>query len=523
MRILDMGSHDGFISNWLVRQLREEHGSDVDIHVDGIELNSEACRVANARAKRDGVPGTYAQGRAEDASKIFDHLSYDVVVAYELIEHVPDVDMFLDVCDQMCKPGGRVYLSTPDTTFGSGQNPHHLRCYRAIDLFEIMRRRGRVTDLESSEDGIVVASYEPRHWVGGPEVAIYCGPGWEPWHPSDIEQKGLGGSETAAIRLAEAMSDQGFIVTVYGEMSTQSAWKQVSFRSHEVFDPMDKRFMVISSRRPQIFDRKINAEYSVLWVHDTDYGDEITRERMEKVDAIMVLSEWHKDHWLNTYGWPDATVYVTRNGIEPSYFDTINDNNRQWNRAMYSSSPDRGLDLILEMWPEVRKHVPDAELYYCYSDVYDKVADVDPAVGAFRERVRKLADQEGVFNLGSLDQRTLAKEMGKSNIWLAPSYNTLSKSPFYETFCIGAVEAAAAGCQLIMSNWGALPERAGTALFASVLDSTWGEPEAEQWVSEIAERMVTPVYGERKSHAALAQTWAGVADDIIGFAEDSQR
>jgi hypothetical protein len=43
----------------------------------------------------------------------------------------------------MVKPGGRVFLSTPDGTFGTGGNPHHLHAYRTVDFMDIVRHRGR--------------------------------------------------------------------------------------------------------------------------------------------------------------------------------------------------------------------------------------------------------------------------------------------------------------------------------------------------------------------------------------------
>jgi hypothetical protein len=36
--------------------------------------------------------------------------------------------------------------------------------------------------------------------------------------------------------------------------------------------------------------------------------------------------------------------------------------------ALYTSSPDRGLDFLLELWPRVREQVPDAELHCAYAN-----------------------------------------------------------------------------------------------------------------------------------------------------------
>jgi glycosyltransferase involved in cell wall biosynthesis len=529
LKILDLGSHDGYVSTFVGRALD-------GLTVDGLDLHPRAVAVATERAARHGIPGEFKIGLAEDAPNLFEPGTYDAVVAFELIEHVPDVPRFLDALEVMCKPGGRVYISTPDGTFGAGQNPNHLRAYRAVDLADLLRRRGTLTDMAVGPDTISVASYEPRG-AGEPaplgDCAIYTGPAWKPWSPMDIERPGcgLGGSETAAVRLAEALHDLGYVVTVYGDVEP-CAWKQVIFRHHSVFDPLQERALVVASRAPHLFDRPINAAAKVLWMHDTDYGPALTEERAVHADAVMVLSRWHAGHVRSLYPFLADRIRLTGNAIEPSYFMASSGDAtgvadgtsgaddkpvRNRTRAIYSSSPDRGLDFLLELWPEVRKRVPGAELAYCYSDVYDAVAAQNPGLAAFRDRVARLSEQEGVVNLGPCSQDQLAREMMRSHVWLAPSWNGQHDVRFHETYCIGAVEAAAAGCHRIVSGWGALPERNFRDNTLEVIapardsdDST--PPNREQWIEAIAETfnyMPLP-----QSAEALSTTWSEVAADF---------
>lgn len=527
MKILDMGAHDGFVSVWLAKQLRE-HG--VTAHIDGIELHPDGVSTANRRLKEADIEGEFKQGLAEDAMELFSSVSYDAVVGYEIIEHVPSVDLFLNTCEWMLKPGGRVYLSTPDGCFGSGQNPHHLRVYRSIDLFDLLRERGKVMDMLVGLDGVSVISYEPHingvrpYFIPPKRAHIYCGPGWEKWLPTDITTKGLGGSETAAVLLASALSDQGYIVTVYGEVE-ECMWRQVSFRHHSTYDQQSPSDLTIISRTPHMLDRPLNSRRTVLWMHDTDYGQGFTKAQYDRLDAVAVLSEWHKEHVLATYPFIDAIhgnghgdkIIVTRNGIDPERFpvDRIPQTADRPKRAIYSSSPDRGLDLMLKLWPQVRERVPDAELVYCYSAVYDAIANTSPPIAAFRESIRELAKQDGVTNLGSLGQTELAGAMAMSRVWLAPSFNSPTNQPFYETFCIGAVEAAAAGCSLVMSNWGALTERASVSQYATLIDAPYGlDPiNVSEWVDVIV-RDLQNDYNVDPSKEALAMTWEGVARDL---------
>lgn len=325
MKILDVGSSCGYVGAWLkaalhrngddsargiLRYIDAVEGSPVEI--DALDLSEDAVAAARSR----GINARL--GRAEDAPYLLEPESYDAVVAFELIEHVEDVERFLTACEAMLRPGGRVYLSTPDTTFGEGGNPNHLRCYRSIDLFDLVRRRGRVHDCEVGHDRIVAASYSPGPRRG--EIAIFCGPALMPWHPSDIEAKGLGGSETAAIRLAEHLSCLGFVVTVYGEIADQGVWKDVIVRHWSVYDPLEPRLATVASRMPEIFDRPVASRSRVLWLHDVDAGDRLTPRRAERIDAILVLSEWHRRHVAGRYPFAADKLVVTRNGIEHAYF-----------------------------------------------------------------------------------------------------------------------------------------------------------------------------------------------------------
>lgn len=512
IRILDLGAHDGFVTLWLARQLRER---GVEVRVDGVELHPGAVEIARRRLSAEGVAGSIIQGDALHPSEYFEPGTYDVVVAYELIEHVPDPAALLAAAEGMLAPGGRVYVSTPDGTFGAGSNPHHLRAYRAQDLADLLRRRGRLHDMTVGTDGITVASYSPAERRG--DIAIYTGAAWSPWSPVDIERKGLGGSETAAVRLAEQLSELGYVVTVYGEVE-QSCYRDVIFRHHSAFDPTVRRECVISSRIPELFDQLINARVRMLWMHDTDCQDRLTPGREERIDHILVLSRWHEEHVGGMYPFARPKLRRIRNGIEHAYFTGPLEEPRA-QRMIYTSSPDRGLDILLEMWPKIRKQAPEAVFAFCYADVYDAVADQQPDLAAYRDRVKSLADQPGIQVLGSLPQPEVARLMRTSMVWAHPSWASPQEQPFYETYCIGAVEAQAAGCMVVASDWGALSEvvTAGHLINSGALSDRW----REAFVNSVVEGLTNPetqAWAQEKGPTETADLgWGGVARSVAGL------
>lgn len=506
MRVLDLGCHDGYVGAWLRAKLQ------ADLVIDGMELHPDACDRARERGYRKVV-----QAPAEDAPQHFEIGSYDAVVLFELIEHVPDIDTLLTSAEAMVAPGGGVFLSTPDGTFGSGHNPHHLRALRAIDLADLARRRGRLEAFEVGRDTIATAAYSPRARLD--DVAIYTGPSLMPWSPTDIVTKGLGGSETAAVRLAEQLAELGYVVTVYGEITEECAFGDVIFRSFLSFDPAEPRAAVISSRYPEIAERPLNARTRLLWTHDVDCGDRLTQRFAERFDRILVLSEWHEQHMAGRYPFASSKLVRTRNGIHLPWFQGQEEEREQ--RVVYTSSPDRGLDILLELWPEIRKHAPDAELAWAYSPVYFHVAERNPALADHVAKIRELSEQDGVTALGSLSQPKVAELMRTSMVWVAPSWCTPADEPFHETSCIGAMEAQAAGLHVVASGWGALPETVQVGRLVN------GGAPGKQWreaiVSNIVEGLTDPevrTYCQEVGPMAMgAMGWAGVACQVAGLIE----
>lgn len=517
-RLLDLGSHDGYVTLWLARKLRDEGH---EVQVDGIDLMPQAVETANRRFKEDGFTANFQQGDALKPHYLFPERQYDAVVAFELIEHVVDPAQLLDPCERMLKEDGLVYISTPDGTFGTGNNPHHLHAYRAIDLADILRRRGGLSNMTVGYDGVTVASYKPHGRLG--DIAIYCGPGWASWQPQDIELKGLGGSETAAVRLAQYLSRLGYVVTVYGEITDQQCFGDVIFRHHTAFDPQERREAVISSRIPELFDRPVNCRSRLLWFHDTDAGDRFTASQCEKIDHVLCLSDWHLNHLKGLYPFAADKLRQTRNGIEPRYFEN-GEVERNPHRAVYTSSPDRGLDKLLELWPRVREQVPDAELKHSYVDVYDAIAEQDPVIGSYRQKVKELADQPGVHSVGHLSQPEVAQLMRSAAVWCHPSWSTPTDSPFCETSCIGAMEAQSAGCLAVVSSVGALKETVlyGRRVEAEQLSDRW----SDVFVKMIVEGMTNPQVQQWVQDAApdLRSKWGwdGVARQIAGLINGEQ-
>lgn len=63
--------------------------------------------------------------------------SFDVVLSFQVIEHIMDDTLFLEELHRILKPGGKLYLTTPNIKLSLTRNPWHIREYQAAELQEL--------------------------------------------------------------------------------------------------------------------------------------------------------------------------------------------------------------------------------------------------------------------------------------------------------------------------------------------------------------------------------------------------
>jgi SAM-dependent methyltransferase len=117
-RVLDAGCGMGYGSAELAR---------VAASVVGVDISGET--VASARQRYDLPRVTFLQGSC--AALPFRAASFDLVVAFEVIEHLREWRDFLAEARRVLAPGGQCLISTPnrdyyaDSRGRSGPNPYH--------------------------------------------------------------------------------------------------------------------------------------------------------------------------------------------------------------------------------------------------------------------------------------------------------------------------------------------------------------------------------------------------------------
>jgi glycosyltransferase involved in cell wall biosynthesis len=297
-----------------------------------------------------------------------------------------------------------------------------------------------------------------------PLFTLFTGPAWERWTPRNVDEGGIGGSETCAALVAREFARKGWRSVVIGDCAgLEGDYEGVSYLDHSKFREFmgsNEPDLFVSSRRADIFTERITARRTACWVHDIWLSDNPAADlHADRVGRYLVLSPWHKKFFLGHHrGVPPGKVAVTRDVVDLSRYAERPEKVR--GRMIYSSSPDRGLDRLLDLMPEIRKRVPWAHLHVFYGfHNWEESARRrgDSATLARIEALRRrLETQEGVVFRGRVGQAELAREQLLAQLWAYPTW-------FTETFCITAAEMMAAGVCVVASDLAALSTTVGHA------------------------------------------------------------
>ncbi|MDH3584594.1 MAG: class I SAM-dependent methyltransferase [Phycisphaerae bacterium] len=103
-RALDVGCGDGRLSIWLA----ETHG----VAVDGVDYSPQRIERARANARTKKVP---VQFECQDLNHFLEERAtrYDLMVIFEVLEHLENPAGVIEQCRRLLAPGGRILGSVP--------------------------------------------------------------------------------------------------------------------------------------------------------------------------------------------------------------------------------------------------------------------------------------------------------------------------------------------------------------------------------------------------------------------------
>lgn len=173
------------------------------------------------------------------------------------------------------------------------------------------------------------------------------------------------------------------------------------------------------------------------------------------VDAYVYVSHWQHEKFRYIHQIPLDNAYVIKNAIEP--IEAV-EKPKGKIKLIYTSMPYRGLSALLDAFESLNRN--DIELdVYSSNTIYGKdyVEHVGDTYDALFERAKNM---KGVNYKGYAPHEDIIKALQEAHIFAYPCI-------FEETACLSMIEAGAAGCNLVTTNVGGLPETG--SMFANLV------------------------------------------------------
>jgi SAM-dependent methyltransferase len=161
-RVLDAGCGTGYGSAELARAAAS---------VIGLDLSGEAIEWA----RRHYAAPAFLNGSC--AMLPFPAGAFDLVVAFEVIEHLHQQTSFLAECRRVLAPDGLLVVSTPNTLYyaearaDAGPNPFHEHEFEADEFEAALRAQFANVSLLLPNRSECFAFYPPSGWRGGQTLA----------------------------------------------------------------------------------------------------------------------------------------------------------------------------------------------------------------------------------------------------------------------------------------------------------------------------------------------------------------
>ena len=208
----------------------------------------------------------------------------------------------------------------------------------------------------------------------------------------------------------------------------------------------DINLILNNTNHDLIEKNKINVLWVQHFVNQEEAKNLGSKDYVNKLDYIVFNSNWNFEKFQYQFKIPESKSLVIKNAIEKIDFhekpkDKIN--------LVYHTTPWRGLIHLLKVFK--RLNLQNTELNICSSTIiYGK--KFDSILGKKYENIfEECKNTKNVNYLGFVENNKIIELLKNMHIYSFPSI-------WPETSCISAIEAMAAGCEIVTSNLGALYE-----------------------------------------------------------------
>jgi len=207
---------------------------------------------------------------------------------------------------------------------------------------------------------------------------------------------------------------------------------------------------------------------NILWQH-LSYDQpnvQYMRDRkfVDSIDYFIYVSSWQYNKFREQFQIPEYKSFVIKNATHP--FESVpkpilNTIPQTKIKLLYSSTPWRGLAVLIKSIELLNKTRDDFEVdIYSSTKIYGSQFEENEK-GKFDELFNKCKNTPNVNYHGYASNEEIRKALLTTHIYSYPSI-------FAETSCLAIIEAMSAGCHVVTTNYGALPETCGE--FATMIE-----------------------------------------------------
>ena len=271
-------------------------------------------------------------------------------------------------------------------------------------------------------------------------ILIYTGFLDFQWNYTYMQNNALGGSEKAVAYLSKCFPND-YNIYICGEVKNEIIDNIQYIHLNELTNLINSTpfHTVIVSRYISFYEmfKECSFYQSYIWAHDVlllPYGSNLNESQILKkwnkyINKCICLTEWHKNEFINKYPILKDKISLINNGIDCQSFSNIVTNKKITNKFIYSSRPDRGLNILLELWPQILENLSDATLVISFYGTFS----------SDQLTLKTIIDSyDSIQYLGKLNSQQLYEEMASSEYWLYPTH-------WPETSCITALEMLMSG------------------------------------------------------------------------------
>lgn len=125
----------------------------------GLDYSAEAIEYAKANY------GEYGDFHQCDVTRVpRESACFDVIVAFEIIEHVQDYFLGLVMWRGLLRPGGSLFISAPQAGRKAGKHPFHIRDFTPWELQALLVKASfTVVSTKTQTGRNLICDYSPNH------------------------------------------------------------------------------------------------------------------------------------------------------------------------------------------------------------------------------------------------------------------------------------------------------------------------------------------------------------------------